>query len=155
LRLLRGADGEVIDQALVLTFAPNHSFTGEAVAELQMHGSVAVVRAVLRELSATLRPARAGEVTRRALDHGRLDLSQVEGLADLIAAETEQQRRQAMRVFAGALGAKAEGWRKTLIRASALIEATIDFADEDVPVDVVPEVDVLLTTVLADLERES
>ena len=155
LRLLRGRDGEVIDQALVLTFAPGHSFTGEAVAELHLHGSVAVVRAVLQELAGALRAAVAGEFTRRALDNGRLDLAQVEGLADLIAAETEQQRRQAMRVFGGALGAKADIWRSKLIRAAALIEATIDFADEDVPVDVVPEVAALLDGVVSDLERES
>ena len=155
LRLLRGRDGEVIDQARVLTFAPGHSFTGEAVAELHLHGSVAVVRAVLQELAGALRPAVAGEFTHRALDNGRLDLAQVEGLADLIAAETEQQRRQAMRVFGGALGAKADIWRSKLIRAAALIEATIDFADEDVPVDVVPEVAALLDGVVSDLDRES
>jgi len=155
LRLLRDRDGEVIDQALVLTFAPGHSFTGEAVAELHLHGSVAVVRGVLQELGLTLRPALAGEFTRRALENGRLDVAQVEGLADLIAAETDQQRRQAMRVFGGALGAKADFWRVSLIRAAALIEATIDFADEDVPVDVTPEVSGLLVGVMDALDRES
>jgi len=155
LRLLRKRSGEVIDQALVLTFVAGHSFTGEAVAELQLHGSVAVVRAVLQELGTTLRPALAGEFTRRALENGRLDLAQIEGLADLIAAETEQQRRQAIRIFGGALGNKVDIWRGKLIRAAALIEATIDFADEDVPVDVTPEVSTLLADVLGELDRES
>jgi tRNA modification GTPase len=132
------------------------SFTGERVAELQLHGSAAVVSAVLAELSsfAGCRPAEAGEFTRRALENGYLDLAQVEGLADLIDAETEAQRRQAQRVFAGELGRKADSWREKLIRAAALLEATIDFADEEVPVDVAPEVTELVTSVLADLRIE-
>jgi tRNA modification GTPase len=101
------------------------------------------------------RPADAGEFTRRALENGRLELSQVEGLADLIDAETEAQRRQAVRVFSGALGKLAQRWRADLLGAVALIEATIDFADEDVPVDVVPDVTVLLQGVLVDLQRET
>jgi tRNA modification GTPase len=101
-----------------------------------------------------LRQAEAGEFTRRALENGRLDLAQVEGLADLIEAETEAQRRQALRVLSGAVGKRAEGWRKDLIRAGALVEATIDFADEDVPVDVTPEVLGLIDGLSADLRRE-
>lgn len=134
LRTLR-ASGEALDQALILTFAGPRSFTGEDVAELHCHGSLAVVAAVLRALRTQpgLRPAEAGEFTRRALENGRLDLAEVEGLAALIDAETEGQRRQALRVFSGALGAKAEAWRATLLRAAALAEATIDFADEDIP----------------------
>ncbi|NDV02776.1 tRNA uridine-5-carboxymethylaminomethyl(34) synthesis GTPase MnmE [Pseudoroseicyclus tamaricis] len=151
---LTGADG-LIDEALVLTFAAGRSFTGEAVAELQCHGSRAVVAAVLDALAGQgLRPAEAGEFTRRALENGRLDLAQVEGLADLVEAETEAQRRQAVRVLAGALGAKAAGWRETLVRAAALIEATIDFADEEVPVDVTPEVTELIGRVLPELRAE-
>ncbi len=157
LRTLRDSGQDPIDQALVLTFTQGHSFTGESVVELHVHGSPAVVTAVLRCLGAKLglRMAEAGEFTRRALENGRLDLAQVEGLADLIDAETEVQRRQAMRVFAGALGQKARSWRARLIRAAALIEATIDFADEDVPVDVMPEVTGLLVSVRHDLQAES
>jgi len=156
LRLLR--DGaEVLDQALVLCFAAGASFTGEQVAEFHLHGSTATVAAVLRVLGDRpgLRMAEAGEFTRRALENGCLDLAQVEGLSDLIEAETEAQRRQAMRVLSGAVGARSEGWRRQLIRAAALIEATIDFADEDVPVDVTPEVTALLDAVTADLRAEA
>ena len=157
LRVLTGADGVKLDEALVLVFPHGGSFTGEAVVELHLHGSTAVVAAVLREFSALpgLRAAEAGEFTRRALENGRLDLAQVEGLADLIDAETEAQRRQALRVLSGDLGRLAEGWRRDLIRAAALLEATIDFADEDVPVDVTPEVSDLLHSVQADLRRQS
>ena len=147
--------GEVLDEALVLVFDPGASFTGEAAAELQVHGSLAVVKTVTRALGdAGLRHAEAGEFTRRALENGRLDLAQVEGLADLIEAETDAQRRQAMRVLSGAIGLRAEGWRRSLIRAGALIEATIDFADEDVPVDVTPEVLALVDGLLAELRHE-
>lgn len=156
LRLLRDSGGVRLDEALILTFEDRASFTGEQVVELQLHGSVAVVGAVLRELGTVegLRQAEPGEFTRRALENGRLDLAQVEGLADLIEAETEAQRRQALRVLSGDLGSKAEGWRKDLIRAAALLEATIDFADEDVPVDVSPEVNELLDRVMASLAIE-
>jgi tRNA modification GTPase len=155
LRLIRDGD-DILDQALVLTFAKGASFTGEESAEFHLHGSVATVRAVLAALGARpgLRLAQPGEFTRRALENGRLDLTQVEGLADLIDAETEAQRRQAMRVLDGAVGRRAESWRRDLIRAAALIEATIDFADEDVPVDVGPEVALLVSGVLEDLRRE-
>ncbi len=140
--------GQVLDEALVLSFPGLHSFTGEPVVELHLHGSPAIVRAVLAAVGeAGGRGAEPGEFTRRALENGKLDLAQVEGLADLIDAETEAQRRQAMRVFSGGLGALAEEWRKSLIRAAALIEATIDFVDEEVPVDVTPEVAALLSSV--------
>ncbi|MBI1171108.1 tRNA uridine-5-carboxymethylaminomethyl(34) synthesis GTPase MnmE [bacterium] len=148
--------GETLDEALVLVFEAGASFTGEASVELQVHGSLAVTRAVSLALSQFpgLRPAEAGEFTRRALENGRLNLAQVEGLADLIESETEAQRRQAMRVLSGAIGERAEAWRRDLIRAGALVEATIDFADEDVPVDVTPEVLALIDGLLADLKRE-
>ncbi|MFD1160227.1 tRNA uridine-5-carboxymethylaminomethyl(34) synthesis GTPase MnmE [Roseovarius aestuarii] len=156
LRNLHDAAGRRLDEALVLTFPEDGSFTGEDVVELQTHGSVAVISSLLDELSRSvgLRPAEPGEFTRRALENGRLDLAQVEGLADLIDAETEAQRRQAMRVLSGDLGKRADGWRQNLIRAAALLEATIDFADEDVPVDVSPEVTELVSTVVAELESE-
>lgn len=150
-------NGDVLDQALVLLFEHGASFTGEAVAELHLHGSAAVVAAVLRALGEMpgLRLAEPGEFTRRALENGCLDLTQVEGLADLIDAETEAQRKQALRVLSGAVAQRAEGWRVSLVRAAALLEATIDFADEEVPVDVGPEVLALLDRVLGDLRVEA
>jgi tRNA modification GTPase len=148
--------GVPLDEALVLVFGEGASFTGETMAELQLHGSVAVVASVVRALAAMegLRPALAGEFTRRALENGRLDLTQVEGLADLIDSETEAQQRQAMRILSGAIGRRAETWRQGLIRSAALIEATIDFADEDLPVNVWPEVEEILSSILSDLRRE-
>ena len=156
LRVLKDGEGRRLDEALVLYFPEKASFTGEAVLELQLHGSVAVVNQVLRVLSDIegLRLAEPGEFTRRALENGCMDLAQVEGLADLIEAETEAQRQQALRVLSGDLGKTAEVWRTDLIRAAALIEATIDFADEDVPVDVTPEVNALLSETRKTLERE-
>lgn len=156
LRLLRDGQGVRLDEALILCFEDKASFTGEAVVEFQLHGSTAVIAAVLRELGNMdgLRQADPGEFTRRALENGRLDLAQVEGLADLIEAETEAQRRQALRVLSGDLGNRAEEWRRDLIRAASLLEATIDFADEDIPVDVSPEVNELLDRVIASLSKE-
>ena len=150
-------EGELLDEALVLTFAKGASFTGEDVVELHLHGGPAVVGAVLRSLAAQpgLRLAEPGEFTRRALENGVLDLAQVEGLADLIDAETEAQRRQAVRVLSGSIGQRVEGWRRDLIRAGALLEATIDFADEEVPVDVSPEVLVLIDGLMTDLGHEA
>jgi tRNA modification GTPase len=127
---------EPIDEALALWFPGPNSETGEDVAELQLHGGRAVIAATLAALGTLegLRPAEAGEFTRRAFDNGKLDLTAVEGLADLVAAETEGQRRQALRQLQGALGVRAEGWRARLVRALALAEAVIDFSDEgDVP----------------------
>jgi tRNA modification GTPase len=128
--------GEIIDEALALWFPGPNSETGEDVAELQLHGGRAVLAAVLAALGRIdgLRPAEAGEFTRRAFANGQLDLTEVEGLADLIYAETEAQRRQAYRQLKGLLGDKAEDWRRQLIEALALVEAGIDFSDEaDVP----------------------
>jgi tRNA modification GTPase len=137
---LRGRDGAIIDHALALWFPAPYSETGEDVAELQLHGGRAVVAAVLGALSELvgLRPAEAGEFTRRAFENGKLDLTAVEGLADLVMAETEGQRRQAFRQMTGALGNRAENWRAQLIQALALVEARIDFSNEaDVPQDLV------------------
>ena len=156
LRMIKDRDGGFIDQALVLKFDGPQSFTGENVVEMQLHGSIAIMRRVLDELGQFegVRLALPGEFTRRALENGQLDLVQVEGLADLIEAETEAQRKQALRVLSGALGDKIENWRKALIRSAALLEATIDFADEDVPVDVSDEVRDLLTGVETALSQE-
>jgi len=149
-------DGEILDEGLLLLFGAERSFTGEAVAEFHLHGSIAVTGAVLRAMSTIpgLRPAGPGEFTRRALQNGRLDLAQVEALADLIDAETEAQRRQAVRVLSGHIGQRVEAWRGRLLRAAALIEATIDFVDEDVPVDVTPEVREIATALLDEMQKE-
>jgi tRNA modification GTPase len=149
-------DGEILDEGLLLLFGAERSFTGEAVAEFHLHGSIAVTGAVLRAMSTIpgLRPAGPGEFTRRALENGRLDLAQVEALADLIDAETEAQRRQAVRVLSGHIGQRVEAWRGRLLRAAALIEATIDFVDEDVPVDVTPEVREIATALLDEMQKE-
>ncbi|MEM7470586.1 MAG: tRNA uridine-5-carboxymethylaminomethyl(34) synthesis GTPase MnmE [Pseudomonadota bacterium] len=157
LRRLRDASGALMDEALVIGFEAGRSFTGEDVVEYQLHGSPAIINAVLARLAAMdgLQLADPGEFTRRALENGRMDLAQVEGLADLIDAETEAQRQQALRVFDGALGKRVEAWRVDLIRAAALLEATIDFADEDVPIDVTPEVIDLTRGVLVQLETEA
>lgn len=157
LRIVRDKQGNPLDEALVLTFDSGASFTGEQVVELHLHGSTAVVASVLHSLSERkgLRLAEAGEFTRRALENGRLDLAQVEGLADLIDAETEAQRKQALKVMRGSLSDKASDWRDQLIRAVSLLEVTIDFADEDVPVDVAPEVIELITNVRAEMDTEA
>ncbi|WP_291728279.1 tRNA uridine-5-carboxymethylaminomethyl(34) synthesis GTPase MnmE [Leisingera sp. F5] len=157
LRILQDESGERLDEALVLSFTAPKSFTGENTVEFQVHGSTAVVSAVLENLGrfTGLRMAEPGEFTRRALENGNLDLAQVEGLADLIDAETDAQRKQAQVILAGGLGKLAETWRTSLIRAASLIEVTIDFADEEVPVDVTPEVSALLAEVQAGLERET
>lgn len=133
------ASRETIDQALVLFFEGPNSETGEDVVELQLHGGRAVIAATFAALSRLpgLRPAEGGEFTRRGFENGKLDLTAVEGLADLIFADTEAQRRQAVRQLQGLLGDRAEGWRLRLIEAMALAEAGIDFSDEaDVAADV-------------------
>ncbi len=156
LRRITDRDGAHVDDALVLAFPEGHSFTGEQTLELHLHGSLATVERVLKLLSGfkDLRQAEPGEFTRRALENGRLDLARVEGLADLIDAETEAQRKQALRVLSGALGERAETWRRWLIRAAALLEAVIDFADEDIPADVTPEVLGLIDRARASLSAE-
>lgn len=128
-------DGEQVDDGLILWFPGPASFTGEDVAEFHVHGGRAVVDALLEALGRLpgLRPAEAGEFTRRAVENGKLDLTRAEALADLINAETEAQRRQALRQYGGALADLYDGWRTRLIRAAAWIEAAIDFADEEIP----------------------
>lgn len=155
LRKLRH-EGEVIDEALVLYFPEGQSFTGEKVVEFQTHGSPAVVAALLRVLgdSGIAHPAQAGEFTRQALLNGRLDLTQVEALGDLLSAETEAQRRQAQRILSGALADRAAGWRHRLVQASALVEAGIDFSDEELPPDIWAELGITLRQVCSDLKAE-
>ena len=156
LRDLRDEAGELIDQAIVLRFAAGASYTGEAMGELQCHGGRAVVAAVLEALGRQpgCRLAEPGEFTRRAFEAGRIDLAGIEALGDLLAAETELQRRQAAPGLGGALHRQAEAWREDLIRAAALVEVTIDWADEEVPEDVGPEVARLLAGVRAGIARE-
>ncbi|HEY4164231.1 MAG TPA: tRNA uridine-5-carboxymethylaminomethyl(34) synthesis GTPase MnmE [Dongiaceae bacterium] len=123
-----------IDDGLALWFPAPASFTGEDIAELHIHGGPAVIAAMLQALShAGCRPAGPGDFTRRAFDNGKLDLTEVEGLADLIAAETEAQRRQALRQMEGEFGRRVETWRQALLVALARIEAAIDFPEEDLP----------------------
>ncbi len=126
------ASGEAIDRGLCLFFPGPASFTGEDCAEFHLHGGPAVVAAMLAALAhfPATRPAQAGEFARRAFENGKLDLTEIEGVADLIDAETEQQRRQALRQTRGTLRQKAEVWRAALLEVAALLESTIDFADE-------------------------
>jgi tRNA modification GTPase len=132
-RLRDPASGELIDEGLALWFPGPSSETGEDTAELQVHGGRAVIAAVLAALGKLdgFRHAEAGEFTRRAFENGRMDLTAVEGLADLIAAETRAQRRQALEQLNGLLGHRAETWRQRLIEAVALVEAGIDFSEEE------------------------
>jgi tRNA modification GTPase len=132
LRNLKNPAGETLDQALVLWMPRPESFTGEDQAELHIHGGLAVRAGVVRALSSLpgCRAAEPGEFTRRAFLNGRMDLAAVEGLADLIDAETEAQRRQALRQLGGMLGRLVDRWRDKLIEILALLEASLDFSDE-------------------------
>jgi len=148
LRVLRDADAVVLDRGLVLFFPAPDTATGEDVVELHVHGGRAVVRAIEAALAALpeLRRAEPGEFTRRALLNGRIDLTEAEGLGDLLAAETEAQRRAALAVAEGAIRRLAEGWTDRLLALAARVEAQLDFADEsDVAADeVAPIVEALL-----------
>lgn len=136
------ATGEALDAALALWFAAPHSFTGEDVLELQTHGGRAVVAGVLAALARVpgqngkLRPAWPGEFSRRAFDNGKLDLTEVEGLADLIEAETDGQRRQALRQLEGGLSTLYKDWQDRLVKVLAHLEAYLDFPDEEIPASV-------------------
>lgn len=147
-RFRHPADGEIIDEGLALFFPAPASFTGEDVAEFHVHGSRAVIAALVELLSRRpgLRLAEPGEFTRRAFENGKLDLTAAEGLADLVAAETAAQRRQALRQLAGELGRLYEDWRARLLRALAHLEADIDFPDEGLPREI-------LVTVRAEATR--
>jgi len=152
----RGASGEVLDRGLVLWFPAPASFTGEDMAECQVHGGPAVVGAFVKAFADLgLASAEPGEFTRRAFLNGKLDLSAVEGIADLIEAETEAQRRQAVSQMSGRLRERALQWRAALLEAAAGLEGLIDFADEaDVSPEGVARLDGLLAPVLADLDAE-
>ncbi|MEW9854738.1 tRNA uridine-5-carboxymethylaminomethyl(34) synthesis GTPase MnmE [Novosphingobium sp. M1R2S20] len=132
-RLLRGSGGELLDNALVIWFPGPGTATGEDLAELHLHGGRAVIAAVEKSLADLpgMRRAEPGEFTRRAFANGRIDLAEAEGLADLLQAETELQRRQALAMASGSLSSKVSGWREAVLLASAQIEALLDFGDED------------------------
>ena len=142
-RFRKPRSGESIDRGLALWFPAPESATGEDVAEFHIHGGPAVVAALADALATLpgLRPAEPGEFTRRAFAAGRLDLTEAEGIADLIAAETEAQRRQALRQMEGELHTLYEGWRGSLLEAMAHVEATLDFSDQDLPDDAAAVVD--------------
>lgn len=141
LRALRSGRGEIFDHGLVLWFPGPDSLTGEDVAEFQIHGGRAILAALTEALAAmpSLRPAEPGEFTRRAVENGKLDLTQAEAIADLVDAETPAQCRQALRQYDGALARLYDGWRSELSKALAWAEAAIDFSDEDLPGDVVSD----------------
>jgi tRNA modification GTPase len=156
LRSLYGVtDGERIDIGLILRFSPKASYTGENVVELQVHSGRAVTTALLQNLSQItgLRAAERGEFTRRAVENGRLDLTQAEAIADLVDAETEAQRRQALGQLEGKLSQVYEDWRARLVRAAAWIEAGIDFPDEEIPESAVAESNAVLAGVLNELRQ--
>jgi tRNA modification GTPase len=158
LRELR-LDGELIDTGLIAWMPGPQSFTGEDTAELQVHGSPAVVRRLLRGISSIpgVRLAEAGEFTRRAFLNGRLDLTEVEGLGDLIEAETETQRAQAVARLAGGISHKVAAWRETLLDARAEVEARLDFSDEgdvssELPHNVIQSIEALASDLSSAVE---
>jgi tRNA modification GTPase len=154
--LLRDANRQPIDDAVVLWFPGPASATGEDVAEFHVHGGRAVLTALFAALSgfADVRPAEPGEFTRRAFENGKLDLTEAEGLDDLIHADTDRQRRQALRQLKGLLGDKARDWRAEIIEASALIEAGIDFSDEgDVPAELIAPALARIKTLLGEIQE--
>jgi tRNA modification GTPase len=154
--LLRGADQQPIDDAVVLWFPGPASATGEDVAEFHIHGGRAVLAAMFAALAGfeNVRAAEPGEFTRRGFENGKLDLTEAEGLDDLIHADTDRQRRQALRQLKGLLGDKARVWRARIIEASALIEAGIDFSDEgDVSAELIVPALAKIKTLLGEIEE--
>ncbi|WP_316013369.1 tRNA uridine-5-carboxymethylaminomethyl(34) synthesis GTPase MnmE [Roseobacter sp. HKCCA0434] len=155
-KLTDGPGGDFIDEALILRFSAGASFTGEDVVEFQHHGSLAVSQRLQQILAMRpgVRLAERGEFTRRAVENGRLDLIQAEGLLDLIEADTEMQRRQALEVFGGGLSSLAKEWREQLLRAIALVEATIDFSEEEIPSGLEDQVSAILTSLIAAIDKQ-
>lgn len=153
LRRLRDGGGSLLDEALALWFPGPGSYTGEDCVELHLHGGPAVLAGVLQRLDGLgLRLAEPGEFTRRAFENGRLDLAQAEGVADLIEAETEAQRRQALDQLGGRLSGVQARWRAALIEALAVFEAAVDFPDEEIPADVAKRAAPILRPLIADLQ---
>lgn len=155
LRELKASTGEVLDRGLGIWFPEPHSFTGDDVVELQLHGGRAVIAAVCEELAARygLRAAAPGEFTRRAFDNGKLDLTAVEGLADLVAADTQAQRRQALHQLGGGIYRLYEAWRERLVAVLAFVEAEIEFPEEGLPDSITHSVRAELSTLLAEMRR--
>jgi tRNA modification GTPase len=154
--LLRDAHGRPVDDSVVLWFPAPASATGEDVAEFHVHGGRAVLAALFAALSGleNVRAAEPGEFTRRAFENGKLDLTEAEGLDDLIHADTDRQRRQALRQLNGLLGDRARDWRERIIGASALIEAGIDFSDEgDVSAELIAPARAKIESLLAEIEE--
>jgi tRNA modification GTPase len=153
---LQDAAGQPIDDAVVLWFPAPASATGEDIAEFHVHGGRAVLGTLFNALAGIdgIRPAEAGEFTRRAFENGKLDLTEAEGLDDLIHADTDRQRRQALRQLKGLLGDRARDWRAQIIEASALIEAGIDFSDEgDVPAELIAPALKKVKTLLTEIQQ--
>ena len=159
LRSIRDGDGRLLDRAMILTFPGPSSYTGEDVVELHLHGGTAVVSAVVEYLATRthLRLAEPGEFTRRAFENGKLDLAQAEAVADLVDAETTAQRAQALNQLGGALSDRHSVWREKLIDIAALLEAAVDFPDEDLPevvsARVAPQIDELSALLAQELEQ--
>jgi len=157
LRRLRDCKGREIDQALVLWFAGPSSFSGEDMVEFHIHGGRAIVQRLLEELAELpgCRPAEPGEFTRRAVESGKIDLTQAEALKDLVDAETESQRRQALRQYGGALTVLYEDWRTRLIRVCGWAEAVIDFSDEEIPSDLLSRSRAELSNIIKEIQRHT
>lgn len=149
-KALKDEAGTLLDQALVLFFEGPHSFTGEDVAEFQVHGGRQVIQSVMAALGACAgcRPAERGEFSRRAVLNGKMDLTSAEGLMDLIDAETAAQQAQALSQLSGKLGALYEGWRHDLVRYMGYLEAFIDFPEEEIPPEKLAEIDTHLRTLI-------
>ncbi len=154
-RPLKAQDGQTIDHALVLFFEGPNSFTGEDVVEFQVHGGQSVITAVYEALSSfeNVRPAEAGEFSRRAVVYGKMDLTQAEGIMDLVDAQTEQQRRQALTQTEGKLGQLYENWRTMLVRNMAYLEAFIDFPEEEIPPEKMAVIDEQTSQLIAEIEQ--
>jgi tRNA modification GTPase len=149
-------NGSLLDNALVLYFADGKSYTGEILVEYHIHGSLAVIKDLLHTLSVMPehRMAERGEFTRRALENGRLDLIQAEGIADLIAAETSQQRKQSLRELQGEVGSRYSAWGESIKETLALVESTIDFSDEDIPAETFAIANNNMISLIAQMEKE-
>ena len=153
--LINNIDNETIDDGIAIFFPNPKSFTGEDVLELHLHGSIAVIREMTEVLSRFIgvRIANAGEFTKRAFDNGKLDLTMVEGLADLVNAETKEQKKQAHKQLRGEFSELCRGWKETLVHAITLYEAGIDFADEDLPADLIDGVHEEIDKLEGELEK--
>lgn len=152
--LKRPVSRETLDKALVLAFKSPHSYTGEDVVEYHLHGGLAVIQGVLDSLSSmdSHRMAEPGEFTRRAFENGKMDLTEAEAIADLIHAETQLQKTQALSQMGGALAVIYDGWREALVKILAYVEAELEFPDEDLPDDILPKITPQIDAMITDLD---